>query len=208
MATTEKFDDVIRTRTWHPRVDATQSSVARRALVLPGNGYHVGLPLLHWTCEVLHAGGWYVHVVDWESSGIDQRKDGFAFVERAAERLELEAPSAPQTLVVGKSLGTFAVPWAAERGYPGIWLTPVLQRDEIANGLATYPAPSLVVGGTDDRACWRSDAPVSGDRVEVEGADHSIEIGEDWRASMDAHRTVMDAVDRFAQSLQLVGAAR
>ena len=38
-----------------------------------------------------------------------------------------QAPDDQPVLVVAKSLGTLALPWAVERGLPGVWLTPLLR---------------------------------------------------------------------------------
>ena len=84
-----------------------------RAVVLPGgSGYTIDHPLLWWTCQVLAENGWLVTAVRWE---IDEgaRADPVAFVGQAAQQaLDLAGP-ADRTLIVGKSFGTFAAPWAA-----------------------------------------------------------------------------------------------
>ena len=38
-----------------------------------------------------------------------------------------QAPDDQPVLIVAKSLGTPALPWAVERGLPGVWLTPLLK---------------------------------------------------------------------------------
>ncbi len=127
-----------------------------RAVILPGgSGYTVDHPLLWWTAQVLAENGWRVVIVRWT---IDDaaRADPTAFVADAAEHaLDLAGP-AERTLIVGKSFGTFAVPWAAEQGWPGVWLTPVLTRPEIANALLDSSTPGLLVGGTADEL-WDSE---------------------------------------------------
>src|SRR5690348_6548714 len=54
------------------------------------------------------------------------------------------------TLIVGKSLGTNAATIAAERGLPGIWLTPLLRDDVVVTALRAASAPQLLIGGTAD----------------------------------------------------------
>ncbi|KNX39644.1 hypothetical protein VV01_20680 [Luteipulveratus halotolerans] len=173
--------------------------VARRVIVLPGSGYPVARPLLHWTCRALYDAGWHVQVVDWDASGIGIT-EARELVEYAAERAADEAPTADTTLVVAKSLGTWAAPWASARRLPGVWLTPLLPEWEVAEALTSYAAPSLLIGGTADRL-WRLDQPLAGRVVEIPRADHGLEIDDDWRASMAAHRKAVDAIDDFAAGL-------
>jgi hypothetical protein len=52
------------------------------------------------------------------------------------------------TLLIAKSLGTNAAALAAERGLPGVWLTPILTAPWVAAALSRATAPFLLVGGT------------------------------------------------------------
>ena len=173
-----------------------------RAVILPGgSGYTVDHPLLWWTAQVLAESGWRVVIVRWT---IDDaaRADPTTFVADAAEHaLDLAGP-AERTLIVGKSFGTFAVPWAAEQGWPGVWLTPVLTRPEIANALLDSSTPGLLVGGTADEL-WDSElATRSGLEVlEVDDADHILYTAGDWKGSFEILRRTLEAVERFASQL-------
>lgn len=174
-----------------------------RAVVLPGgSGYTIDHPLLWWTCQVLAENGWLVTAVRWE---IDEgaRADPVAFVGQAAQQaLDLAGP-ADRTLIVGKSFGTFAAPWAAEQGWPGIWLTPVLTEPSIAAALLGGGAPGLLVGGTADNL-WDSEvARKSGlDVLEIDGADHILYTDGDWSGSFDDLRRMLEAVQTFAAQLR------
>lgn len=194
------------TSTSHPwpgnRVDA--SRVRQRAIVLPGGGYTVAHPLLHWTCLALAEAGWFVQAVRWDADGL-RLEDAPAFVTGAAARAADDAPPAGTTLVVGKSLGSFAARWATERGWPGVWLTPLLSRPEIAVPLAEAARagiPGLLVGGTADPS-WDSAVAhdIGHDVHEVEGADHSLESTEGWIRSIDSVRAAVGAVTEFAGTL-------
>jgi hypothetical protein len=52
--------------------------------------------------------------------------DRRSFVEAGADHLDARAGQASKTLILAKSLGSYATAWASSRRYPGIWLTPVL----------------------------------------------------------------------------------
>ena len=95
-----------------------------RAVILPGgSGYTVDHPLLWWTAQVLAENGWRVVTVRWQVDAA-ARADAVSFVARAAQdALDLAGPT-DRTLIVGKSFGTYAAPWAAEQGWPGVVADP------------------------------------------------------------------------------------
>lgn len=174
-----------------------------RAVVLPGgSGYTIDHPLLWWTCQMLAENGWLVTAVRWE---IDEaaRADPVAFVGQAAQQALDRAGPADRTLIVGKSFGTFAAPWAAEQGWPGVWLTPVLTETSVAAALLDGGAPGLLVGGTADDL-WDSEvARKSGlDVLEIGGADHILYTDGDWSGSFDDLRRTLEAVQTFAAQLR------
>lgn len=173
-----------------------------RALVLPGGNYTVDHPLLFWTCQVLAAGGWQVNTVRWTVPEVTSWADRIAFVEAGADAALAAAPAAETTLVVGKSLGSLAAGWALANDFPAIWLTPLLTRAEVVEPLLSYRRSGLLVGGTADRL-WDGDAArrTALEVLEIEGGDHALHIGDDWRASLDAHGRAMAAVESFATGL-------
>lgn len=171
------------------------------ALMLPGRAYPCSRPLLDAVTTALTAAGWAVLQAEWELDGLPAEPR--VFVESAAELLLRAAadgagaagpggglpPDLPVVLV-GKSLGTLAAPWAADRGLPGAWLTPVLRAvgahpvEEESRALVTcleaYPAASVVVAGDAD-PWWRVGfAPASPhvEVVELASADHGLEGGD------------------------------
>lgn len=183
---------------WH----LTPDSPIGRAVVLPGgSGYTVDHPLLWWTCQVLAENGWRVVTVRWEVDDA-ARTDAVGFVARAAQQALDLVGDADRTLVVGKSFGTWALPWASGRGWPGIWLTPVLTSPEIADCLGDVHPLGLMVGGSADEM-WDADlARASGLEVlEIDDADHILYTAGSWRHSYDGLGRTLHAVERFARSL-------
>ena len=107
-----------------------------------------------------------------------------------------------RVLLVAKSLGTYAAPLAAERGYDAVWLTPLLQLPSLAEAFAANPARQLLVGGTADDIAW--DAAVARDLaargcdvLEVPGADHALMVPGDVVRGVEVHVEVVRAVDSF-----------
>lgn len=180
------------TEAWPPGTKPA-GRVAKRVIVLPGGAYPIDAPLLFWTGIGLVEDGWFVQVVRWQRPPTE-------LVEGALELALREAPAADQTLVVAKSLGTYAAPAAAELGLPAVWLTPVLSDEAVAQALSAYPAPQLVVGGSAD-SLWPPDVPrPSGEVMYVDGADHAMHRG-GVRESNRVHMDVVDRVREFAKSL-------
>jgi hypothetical protein len=174
--------------------------IARRAILLPGAGYTIAHPLLHFTRGVLEAHGWIVEAASWLPDDVAHR-DPVEMVTEVATRL-IDAQEPRRALLVGKSIGSFAIPLAADRGLSGIWLTPLLRQPPVADGLGRLPAPTILIGSRADES-WDSDvARRSGHEiVELTDAHHGLELPGDPVGSVDALRTVIEAVDRFVGSL-------
>ena len=190
-------DDPYEVRPWF--AESTGEPVGR-ALVLPGGGYSVDHPLLFWACQVLTQAGWRVVTMRWRAGDLTEA-DRQAFVDAGARRLDAEAGTAARTIVLGKSLGCYAAAWASALGYPGIWLTPVLTDPVVAGMLASYRPPSLVLGGTADSMWSCPDTVRDGQRiVELDGVDHMLHRGSDWRASIEVLGTALAAVEEFAST--------
>jgi hypothetical protein len=98
-------------------------------------------------------------------------------------------------VVIAKSFGTHAAAWANARGYGGIWLTPLLVRQSVRDALTVAGPPALSIGGTSDRVWDRSVAVrLRGTVIEIDGADHSLHVGSDWRSSLAALGRTLDAI--------------
>ena len=92
-------------------------------------------------------------------------------------------------------------PVAAERGLPGIWLTPLLRYAHVADALRSNREPALLVGGGADRSWDVETAGTTGhEHVEIPGADHGLE-GTDPVESARMPVEVAAAMDRFVAGL-------
>lgn len=169
-----------------------------RLLVLPGGGYTVDHPLLFWACQVAAGAGWQVSSLRWRPPRWTGAAEMTAFVEQGARVLDEAAQPAPMTVVLAKSLGTGAASWASTRGYPGIWLTPLLTVPVVRDALAASTLPRLLIGGTAD-SLWDSDAAhaVGGEVVEFHGADHALHVGTNWRRSIEVLGQALDRIEGF-----------
>jgi len=168
----------------------------RVAVLLPGRHYVPQAPLLWFARSAAQRRGWSVLEVwyeEWEDMA-----DWVGWTEERA-RAGLARTEGARRVVVGKSLASAAAGAVADEGVPAVWLTPLLAEPEIAAGLRRAAAPTLVVGGTAD-ALWDGEVARTLDAVkvlELDGADHSLEIPGDAAASARLLGEVAETIDGF-----------
>ena len=126
--------------------------------------------------------------------------------DQAVAALAAQPDVLPTTVVVGKSLGTRAAPWAAEQGHDAIWLTPLLFVDELVAGLAAHRGRQLLVCGEADEA-WDADV-AAGLRREgcdvmlIPDADHGLCVPGDVVRSAEIHVEVTRRIAAFLAGLE------
>jgi hypothetical protein len=169
-------------------------------LVLAGAGYGQQAPLLWWTDTIARQAGCAVVAPRWTVDAAAEA-DPVRFVERAlTTALDGRRPD----LVVAKSFGCAALPWAVTEGVPGVWLTPVLTDDAIRTALAAAGDAHVALGGSADPV-WRPEL-VRGTRARlrsVDQADHRLEVPGDWRASQHLQADVLAVVERAVRARQV-----
>ena len=164
------------------------------AVLLPGAGYTVMGPLLYWCAELLAQAGWHVQGVEWK---LDDHalNDPHAFVENAVANAFADAPTSSRRLIVAKSFGCFALPWARSNDIPGIWMTPVLTDERVFRALIeASPADLTIDGGADPVWMPEAIAATRATVLSVPNANHSLTIPGDWRASLEAQQTVFESI--------------
>lgn len=170
------------------------------ATLLPGRGYGPQAPLLYYTRLLLHGRGWVVRTVDWDKvPGLDVA-DHAAVTAFTHELLATADPA--RDVVVGKSLGSLALPAAAARGVPGVWLTPLLGVEDVRRAAARAAGSTLLIGGTADPLWDGAAAAATGAAVlEVRGADHSLERPGDLTGTLEVLATVLSRIETQLSAL-------
>jgi hypothetical protein len=161
--------------------------------------YFSQAPLLWFAREAALAGGWSVLELS-ERAPADQ--EPFEWIRDRAESA-LNAASATQVVMIGKSLASAAAPLATQRALPAVWLTPLLIRPEVVAALAATDRPTLIVGSPADPTWGNGELP-EGEALEVmelEGLDHSLQVEGDPLASIDVLRDVTERVAGFLERL-------
>ena len=167
-----------------------EGDAPRTAIALPG-AMLAGMPVLAFAIQPLTDRGWRVLQV-WDEY-LDRTTDATEWVRA---RLDAAVARAGEpALLVAKSLTSRAAATAAERSWPAVWLTPLLDDEEVVAGLRGRTAPALLVGGTDDPT-WNGALAreVSEDVLELAGANHGLARTEDVER-------VVQAVGAFADRL-------
>jgi hypothetical protein len=145
---------------------------ARTAIVLPGRML-AGMPINAFAIEAVWKRGWRAILV-WDEY-LDDSRDTTAWVVERLDAAAAYAGDGGERLVIGKSLGTLAAGAGAERGWPAVWLTPLLNHQPFVEMLRARTAPALLIGGTNDPA-WNGALAreLADDVLELEGADHGL----------------------------------
>ena len=168
------------------------------ALVAPGRAYSPAAPLLEFARRALLQHRFTVQQLWWDSTSRAD-DDAEQWVRRHVEAAHA-AEDADHVLVVGKSLGTRAASYAAERGLDAIWLTPLLVDPVLAEGIAANAGRQLLVGGLRDELWVPSIAQElaeSGcDVLEIADADHGMGTDDAVRTA-EIHLEVARAVEAF-----------
>lgn len=181
------------------RLGNEAATTGRSALLLPGADYPAQAPLLYWSAAALASNGWCVCVAEWED-GDGDFANPYQLIDRAFDAHAAES-STGIDLVVAKSLGTFALPRCIDEGIAGVWLTPLLNKTEVASALRAADHRHLAIGGTKDRH-WIPEA-VQGTNAKMiafDDVDHAL-LHDDWRTSMKLHSDSAAEVDTHVQGV-------
>lgn len=182
--------------------DESPSRPRRLAIVLPGLGYTVHMPVLWYPRRLCLALGMDVLTVEYaymerpEFSPWGAEQDEWLLADvRAAYGAALQGQPYDDVVLIGKSLGTLGMGALIEsedllQHDRAIWLTPLIGRDLLRKQIRRWKGRSLFIIGTDDphyRADWVAEI-CSSDRGEVlvlDRADHALEVPGDVARSVE-----------------------
>jgi predicted alpha/beta-hydrolase family hydrolase len=203
-------DEPVPNRFLHP-----QEAHDQLAILLPGLGYTLDMPLFYYTENLLLERGWDVLRVEYayntrpefQTMPEPERARWLLEDATAAYRAGLAQGEYKGLILGGKSLGTVAMGHLLTMDKPtvpvrAIWLTPLLGQERLREQITRYGGPSLfVIGAADphydpvilDELCRAT----NGESVVVEGADHGMDIEGDPVASVRALELVVDELVRF-----------
>lgn len=178
------------------------------AVVLPGAGYSFREPLLRYSIQILLRRGFRVLALDkvygddpaWRSLTVEHeaRKIVEDDTVKVFEQIQSRF-SKPVDLLLGRSLGTFAIACLLERELVApkkiIWQTPALGSKWAT--MRDCKIPGFGILGTADYYYQAAIENLPKDRIIVENADHGMEIPNDPIQSIEVLKRVMAATDEW-----------
>lgn len=186
------------------------------ALLLPGMGYTLDMPLFYYAENLLTESGADLLRVEYAYAGRagfrtateEEWLDWLLTDATAAFRAGTSQRGYRRLTLVGKSLGTLAmghllttaaVPPGATRA---VWLTPLLQEERLREAIGRFAGPSLFAIGTadsvyDPAALDALRGATLGEAVVIEGADHGLDVPGDPVASVQGLERVVRAIRDF-----------
>jgi hypothetical protein len=158
------------------------------------------------TIRALEQAGAAVLSVRYDDSVIESNKERFESGVRREIRGAVRHHQPSRLTLVGKSRGTHALALACSEDFelPSdtrlIWLTPTWKWDASWEAACSNPYPALHIVGLADDQYHRPDRHwlVPGITVEIPAADHRLEVAGDVARTLDAWRTMAEAIVQFA----------
>jgi pimeloyl-ACP methyl ester carboxylesterase len=184
------------------------------AIVFPGFAYTADMPVLYYPGRLLVQRGadllqvkYAYHQPSLRAISSSERARRLGQDVAAACEAGLAQRTYEQITLLGKSIGTLAMGQLVTtdvrfRDARCIWLTPLLTSGELRAQIKQGKQRGLFVLGTDDRYYDPAHLAevveaTNGQRVVIEGADHSLEIAGDVVQSLRAIERVMRAIEAF-----------
>ncbi len=181
------------------------------AIVLPGAGYTVQAPFLHYSVGIFINRSYDVLEINYNYE--DEKYEGFGMEELAEAvktdaRCVIDAVLSSQSYdtfcLIGKSLGTIAMASELKRKAfektKAVWLTPLLQRDEVFESMQNDRVKGLCIIGSDDQ-CYIEERYKILTRNQslnlklIPGVNHSLEYDENPVKSIDVLKNVMQDIN-------------
>jgi predicted alpha/beta-hydrolase family hydrolase len=192
-----------------------EGAIDHLAVLLPGFGYTLDMPLFYYAENLLLDRGWDVLRVEYayntrpEYQALPEPERDRWLLEdaTAAWRAALDQRTYERVVLIGKSLGTLAMGHLltapdSPSTVGAIWLTPLLSEERLRQQIRGYGGPSLFVIGTADPhfdpvVLEEMQVATIGEAVVVKNADHGMDIPGDPIASVRALERVVEALCRF-----------
>jgi predicted alpha/beta-hydrolase family hydrolase len=192
-----------------------QGAINHLAVLLPGFGYTLDMPLFYYAQNLLLERGWDVLRVEYaynthpefQTLPEMERNQWLLADTTAAWRAGLGQQTYDRVVLIGKSLGTLAMGHLLTMADPppnvgAVWLTPLLAEERLRQQISQYGGPSLFVIGTADPhfdpvVLEKMQVATIGEAVVVRNADHGMDIPGDPIASVRAVERVAEALSRF-----------
>ncbi|WP_088036377.1 alpha/beta family hydrolase [Evansella clarkii] len=191
------------------RIIEQEQPTTNLAIILPGAGYTTQAPLLYYTTGLLYGKGFDVLHINYkynsqELSALkkeDFAKDVLAVIEKVLKNKEYK-----NFYFAAKSIGTIALSYLLENpkfyDAKAVWLTPLLQRDDVFNAMKNTNNKGLCIIGDQDSCCItdRFEALKKHSNLTlrlIEGGDHGLELSNQPVESINILKEVIADINEF-----------
>lgn len=179
-------------------------------IVLPGAGYTTQAPLLHFTTGLFYSKGFDVLHINYsfsrqEMSELNERD--FAREVQLAIENAIQNRKYSNFFIVAKSIGTKALSFLLDHTMYNdaklVWLTPILQNDDVFHTMVNSNLKGLCIFGEKDSYCFieeRYEKLKTNQNLKlkvVAGGNHSLEFEGEPIRSIEVLKNVISDIDRF-----------
>jgi hypothetical protein len=178
-------------------------------IILPGAGYSTQAPLLHFTTGLFFSKGFNVLHINYSFNRQEQSElseKAFSRDVQLAINNAIKNKKYSHYYVVAKSIGTIALSYLLNnpmfKHSKVVWLTPLLQRDDVFYAMLNSINRGLCIIGDKDR-CFveeRFDRLKNNDHLllkVVTGGNHSLELDEEPIRSIEVFKDVIFDMNEF-----------
>ncbi|OIK11671.1 alpha/beta hydrolase [Bacillus sp. MUM 13] len=183
------------------------------AILLPGAGYTVQAPILHYSTGVFINKSFDVLQVKYQYNNefyADFSMDELSEAIKMDVHTVLDSVRAEKTYenvyLIGKSIGTIAMSSVLEREEfkkaKAIWLTPLIQREDVLGSMAGSVNKGLFIIGdkdpyySEERFLKGAENPNITPRL-IANVNHSLEYDEDIVESIDVLKSIIKDIENF-----------
>ncbi|WP_172368986.1 alpha/beta hydrolase [Sporosarcina jiandibaonis] len=183
------------------------------AIILPGAGYTAQAPLLHYSTGVFLHKSFDVLQVNYQYN--KKIYDDFT-MEEISDAIKLDVKTVLEEVLIsktyenyyliGKSLGTIAMSYELKRecfkNAKAIWLTPLIQREDVLNAMVRSKNKSLCIIGDKD-PCYieeRYSKVIENPNITsklISNVNHSLEYDENAVESINVLKSVIVEIEQF-----------
>jgi hypothetical protein len=191
------------------RLIEQREATNRLVMILPGAGYSTQAPLLHFSTGLFYANGFDVLHINYSFSRQEMaelKEEDFARDVQHAFEAGINKKKYSQYVIVAKSVGTIALSYLLDhpilKDVKLVWLTPLLQRDDVFHSMVNCDKEGLCVIGDQD-PCYleeRYEKLKSNPKLTlklVDGGNHSLELDQQPITSIDCVKDVMTSIQMF-----------
>ncbi|MEW9110931.1 MAG: alpha/beta hydrolase [Cytobacillus gottheilii] len=204
-------ENTVKNKRFPFRLIEQKGQTTNLVIVLPGAGYTTQAPLLHFTTGIFYSKGFDVLHINYGFSREEMAElNAEDFTRNVYHSIEdaIKDKNYSHFYIVAKSIGTIALSGLLHNPVfhhaKAVWLTPLLQRDDVFNSMVNSEQEGLCIIGDCD-PCFieeRFELLRKNNNLTLSligDGNHALEIEGQPLKSIDILKNVMAEIDRFSE---------